>query len=239
MSSPESTENGGATAGNDRVTRHETDAEKAYWADFYARADFDSGSSFSELVRSLPNIPGTIIDIGAGQGRDSLAFARGTDAYVVGIDRSLQGVQSAHHRAISDHLEGKLQFHECDVTDHDKITGIFQEARKESSTGNVLYYMRFFLHSIPEDAQEALLLTISQDAQAGDMFAAEFRTDKDEFSSHEFGDSHYRRYQNAAQFSQNLKEKYGWSNLVLEVESTGLSPYKHEDPVLYRVVVVR
>lgn len=239
MISPAESESENSTASGDRVTWHETDAEKAYWADFYARAEFDSGSSFSELVMNLPNLPATIIDIGAGQGRDSLAFARGTEAFVIGIDRSLQGVQSAHHKAISDHLEGKLQFHECDVTDHDKITGIFQEARKESASGNVLYYMRFFLHSIPEDTQESLLLTISQDAKEGDMFAAEFRTDKDEFSSHEFGDSHYRRYQNAEQFSGNLKEKYGWSNIVLELESNGLSPYKHEDPVLYRVVVIR
>lgn len=239
MSSPAGSENEDLASSNDRVTRHETDAEKAYWADFYARADFDSGSSFSELVIGLSKSSGAIIDIGAGQGRDSLAFARGTGAFVIGIDRSLQGVQSAHHKAISDHLEGKLQFHECDVTDHDKITGIFQEARNESATGNVLYYMRFFLHSIPGETQEALLLTISQDAQPGDMFAAEFRTDKDEFSSHEFGDSHYRRYQNADLFSENLKEKYGWSNLILEVESTGLSPYKNEDPVLYRVVAIR
>ncbi len=222
-----------------RVITHKSEAEKTYWAEFYSHTEFDSGSSFSELVKELPNLPGTIIDIGAGQGRDSIAFARDTNSHVVGIDRSLQGIESAHRKAITNHLDVKLEFRECDVTDDEQLSEIFSQARALSQTGDVCFYMRFFLHSIPEDTQESLLKTISEHAQHGDIFAAEFRTDKDEFGSHEFGDSHYRRYQNAAKFSRNLKEKYGWSNFVLEIESTGLSPFKNEDPVLYRVIAKR
>lgn len=224
---------------NKRVTTHKSNAEKNYWAEFYSHNEFDSGSSFSEVVKELSDLPGTIIDIGAGQGRDSIAFARDTDSHVVGIDRSLQGIESAQQKAITNHLDVKLEFLECDVTDDKKLSAVFGQARELSKTGDVCFYMRFFLHSIPEDTQESLLTTISEHARPGDIFAAEFRTDKDEFSSHEFGDSHYRRYQSAEKFSKNLKEKYGWSNLILEIESRGLSPFKNEDPVLYRVIAER
>ena len=44
----------------------------------------------------------------------------------------------------------------------------------------MLFYMRFFLHSIPADVQAGLMSTISDVARSGDVLAAEFRTDKDE-----------------------------------------------------------
>jgi hypothetical protein len=95
--------------------------------------------------------------------------------------------------------------------------------------------MRFFLHSIPEDTQQALMASLAEDAQPGDVFAAEFRTDKDIDHTRVFGDTHYRRYQNAEEFSKQLQDEHGWE-VVFETESRGLSPYKDEDPTLYRVI---
>ena len=65
------------------------------------------------------------------------------------------------------------------------------------------------------------------------MFAAEFRTDKDEHMS-KVHTKHYRRFQEAATFVADLSGR-GWE-IVHEEEGSGLSPYKGEDPVLCRVV---
>ncbi|WP_343993145.1 hypothetical protein, partial [Nocardioides dubius] len=42
---------------------------KVYWANFYARTAYGSGSSFFEFVNARAEMPGTVIDIGCGDGR--------------------------------------------------------------------------------------------------------------------------------------------------------------------------
>lgn len=229
----------GPTQPEHRVTQHELETEKNYWSDFYRHAEFENASTFCSLVQQIPGLPGAIIDIGAGQGRDSIAFARETNSFVIGIDRSTEGVASANRKATNNGLENKLTFIECDVTNRDKLLTVFNQARSTAPDGRVCYYMRFFLHSITEDAQEILMRTIADHAQTSDILAAEFRTDKDEFAQHEFGEAHYRRFQNANEFSSRLQNEYGWATILHEVESTGLSPYKNEDPVLYRAIAQR
>ena len=101
----------------------------------------------------------------------------------------------------------------------------------------MLFYARFFLHSIPEDVQRTLMTTISEVARPGDYFAAEFRTDKDAAIEKVHG-NHYRRFQNGPAFGRSLQESYGFVPL-LEQEGNGFSPYKGEDPQLYRVIARR
>ena len=100
----------------------------------------------------------------------------------------------------------------------------------------VLFYLRFFLHAIDEDTQRGLLDAIGAHARPGDSFAAEFRTDKDEATT-KVHDGHYRRYQNAEAFLDDLEAR-GWEVTHRE-EATGLSPYGAEDPVLCRVLARR
>ena len=100
-----------------------------------------------------------------------------------------------------------------------------------------MFYLRFFLHSIPEEVQETLMGVIRDQARSGDVFAAEFRTDEDEKRSKVHG-QHYRRFQNGPAFGARLEGDYGFTVLHDEV-GTGLSPYKGEDPVLYRVIARR
>jgi hypothetical protein len=106
-----------------------------------------------------------------------------------------------------------------------------------ASDDPVMFYLRFFLHSIPADVQEGLMRAISHHARPGDVLAAEFRTDKDEQNSKVHG-KHYRRFQNAVEFSRRLSGDHGFVP-EYEEENTGLSPYQGEDPVLYRVVARR
>jgi hypothetical protein len=78
---------------------------------------------------------------------------------------------------------------------------------------------------------------ISDVSREGDFFAAEFRTEEDAETPKVYG-GHYRRYQNGKAFGAALRETYGFA-VLHEEEGRGLSPFKGEDPVLYRVIAQR
>ena len=210
--------------------------EEVYWANFYARTDFTTGSSFFETLVQRDDIPQTVVDIGCGDGRDSFAFAR-TGRRVIGLDRAHVGVSHATRKADQAGLGSMLSFTACDVSDVPSLTDALAEARRAADGGPLLFYMRFFLHSIPEDVQETLLTELTAAALPGDMLAAEFRTDKDKTNPKTFG-GHYRRYQNGPAFGSALRERFGFT-VVSEEEGTGLAPYKDEDPDLYRAIARR
>ena len=208
---------------------------KVYWASFYARTEFTTGSSFFELVNARPDVPDTILDIGCGDGRDSCAFGR-AGRTVLGIDQSPTGVGHAREHAERNGVTDRVRFRECDVSDADELGRVVDEVTQEAG-GPVVFYLRFFLHAIPEPVQEQLLTTIRDRSRPGDLFAAEFRTDQDATRAKAHG-KHYRRFQNAAEFRTSLVERFGFEVLD-EQEGTGLSPYRDEDPVLYRVIARR
>lgn len=208
-------------------------SEEVYWANFYARHEIGAGSTFFEAVCARDDIPRTVLDIGCGDGRDTFAFAR-KGLRAVGLDRSHVGVRHATEKAAKAGLSANLSFAAVDVTDVQAVRTILGGARSAADGGPLLYYMRFFLHSIPQEVQDTLMVTLADLAREGDMFAAEFRTEDDAENPKVHG-GHYRRYQSGEAFGQALRRQYGFS-ILHEEEGTGLSPYKGEDPVLYRVI---
>jgi SAM-dependent methyltransferase len=216
----------GAMSGSQRT--------KIYWANFYAHHGYDSGSTFCEFVQQREDTPATVIDIGCGDGRDSRAFAAGGRT-VLGLDQSPVGIEHAASRAEEMGIGRSARFRVCDVADTAELGAALDEV-VDASTGPALFYLRFFLHAIPEDVQAALLDAIGSHARVGDMFAAEFRTDKDEQNA-KVHTNHYRRFQNAEELAADLRTR-GWDVVHFE-EGTGLSPYQDEDPVLCRVIARR
>ena len=153
---------------------------------------------------------------------------------MLGLDASSEGVQHARHSAAEAGLE-HVAFEVCDVGD---------VASSAPATGSVTgdaapvaFYLRFFLHAIPEATQELLLGEIATAARPGDLLLAEFRTLADA-KEHKAHGQHYRRYQDAGLFRDTLEERFGFAIEHFE-ESRGLSPYGDEDPVLCRVVARR
>ncbi len=209
---------------------------RVYWADFYAHTHYTSGSTFSDLVNARTDTPGTVIDIGCGDGRDACAFGR-AGRRVVGLDQSPVGVQHATEQAAALGIGDRVRFRVCDVAVTDDLTAVLAEAVAAAGDDPVMFYLRFFLHSIPEQVQAGLVDVISATARPGDMVAAEFRTEKDEPKGKVHG-QHYRRFQDGPAFGRQLAEQHSFV-LLHEEEGTGLSPYQGEDPVLYRVLARR
>lgn len=208
--------------------------EEVYWANFYARVEYADGSMFCAFVTAQPDLPRRVLDIGCGDGRDSCAF--GVDGReVVGVDRSDVGITHARLHANAAGVAEGVTFGVCDVGEPEALERLFTSHIPDGEP--VMFYLRFFLHSIPVDVQETLLRSISDHARPGDVFAAEFRTDRDQENAKVHG-QHYRRFQNAAEFAARLRDDYGFTP-VHEEEATGLSPYQGEDPVLYRVIARR
>ena len=207
---------------------------KVYWANFYSRNRYTSGSTFFEFVNAQPGLPQNVLDIGCGDGRDSCAFGA-AGRTVLGVDQSPVGIEHASAHAAEVGLADKVAFRTCDVADTDDV-GRAMDQFEEKSAGPVAFYMRFFLHAIPEQVQADLMKAIDTHARPGDWLVAEFRTDKDEANA-KVHTKHYRRFQNAEEFRDSLPE-FGFEVSHFE-EGTGLSPYKGEDPVLCRVVAKR
>ncbi len=177
-----------------------------------------------------------MLDIGCGDGRDAFAFGV-AGRRVLGMDRSHIGVRHAPKKADSMGFGDRVRFQACDVGDDAAVRAALGGEVATSLEQPVLFYARFFLHSITEETQEILMAAIRDTARPGDMFAAEFRTDKDEPNA-KVHTKHYRRFQNGPAFGARLAADYGFE-VVFEQEGTGLSPYKGEDPELYRVVARR
>lgn len=211
---------------DDRYLLTERETAALYWKQFYRDNDVSEGSSFARFVAEQLPAETTVIEIGSGTGRDAVFLAEHGHT-VFGSDRAAEGVKRATDAAAAKGL--KTSFHVVDAADRDQLAAYVQSAPTE---GARLVYMRFFLHSIPEEVQE-LIFDVISDLPPGFQLALEFRTDKDEAQKKVFG-IHYRRFIPPSEVTESLKRR----GFVIEHEESGfgLSPWQDEDPHLARIL---
>jgi SAM-dependent methyltransferase len=209
--------------------------QPVYWADFYSHNRLTAPSPFGALLAARSDLPDRIVDLGCGDGRDAIAFAQ-AGRQVVGLDYSAAAVDHATERATELGLSDLASFEVVILGRGTRYKRALRDARGRSAEPT-LFYARFFLNSLTDEAQDALMAAIADVAAPGDMFAAEFRTDRDETTKKAFG-KHFRRFQNGPVFAKALAEQYGFVPFV-EQEGNGLSVFEGEDPHLYRVIARR
>jgi len=199
---------------------------KLYWKQFYRDNNVTEGSPFAKFVAGRLPQNCTIIEVGCGTGRDAIFFAEHGHA-VFGADRAEEGVRRAS--AAAD--EGKLQarFQVVDAANREELGAFLNDV---PTAGQVVIYMRFFLHSIPLPVQEVIFDEISR-LPADFMLTLEFRTDKDTLQPKVYGE-HYRRYIKPSEVIESL-ELRGFT-IIFEEAGTGLSPFGDEDPHLARII---
>jgi len=199
--------------------------QRELWEKFYSG---DSQVFFpSEFAKSvLPELEKgcALLDVGCGNGRDSVFFAE-NDINVTAIDLSMEAIarlkkKSAQVRAVCDNV---------------LTSSIFTEAEYDA------VYSRFFIHALTEAEESELLKRCYKAIKTGGKLFVETRCTQDELcgrgeriSDTEWSDNgHYRRFVVPDKMVEKLI-KTGFKNIG-SICSRGFAPFNGSDPVVLRI----
>lgn len=200
----------------------------AYWNAFYGQKikEIEEPSNFARFV--LPYLkPGKkLMDIGCGNGRDSIYFAK-NQLMVTGVDAS--------ETAISQ-LQGYNEKNALFVCDDFVTCKALYQMQYD------YFYSRWTIHAISEKQEDELLRNIKDSIKPDGLFFVEVRSTKDELygkgklveKNAFFYNEHYRRFIDKAEFGRKL-EKLGFE-IIFEKEKKGFSKTRESDPTLIRIV---
>ncbi len=206
------------------------DRDRLYWNDYYGSQNGRGiiPSSFAVAIEKRLSRESHILELGCGNGRDSLFFIE-QGHRVVAIDGSDVAVEMLN--SIAKGNDNSLFV--CD--DFIKCHAIYQ----------MIYdciYSRFTLHAITEEQEMELLNNVKKALSDEGIFCVEARSVHDDIYGKgiEVGrnsfifENHYRRFVDAEEFRGKLERK-GFEILLLE-EGRGFSKTEFSDPVLIRCV---
>lgn len=197
-----------------------------YWKGYYMGNPIPTGqSNFAEFVIKYLSDTSKIIDLGCGNGRDSLFFAN-KGFKVVGVDLITEEIKLLNKI----YRKENLNFISADFT------------KLGFNLDFNTLYSRFTLHSITKKQERDLFFWMKRVLKSGDLFCCEARSIHDpkldqnhkisEIES--FADNHYRRFIEGDKLKKNL-EGIGLE-IIYYNESDGLAKYNDEDPVVVRIV---
>jgi SAM-dependent methyltransferase len=207
--------------------------ENEYWNKYYKdrRSNQDLiPSQFATFVAGeiLTAKQGLIVEVGCGNGRDALFFAR-HNFDVLGIDASVEAIDVC--RTAANGL--KADFIVGDVDDSDLLRLIQMNLRERPVA---LLYSRFFLHAVSDKSQTAMLDLSNALCKTGALMALEFRTVRDKQLTKET-ESHFRRFIDPLTL---IEEAYRFGFRVeYFVEGFGYAKYRGDDAHVARVMLRR
>ncbi len=206
--------------------------EKNYWENFYKSKEIVSEPSlFAQTVYKKYINPGSsLIELGCGNGRDSLFFAV-NDVKVTAVD---QCEKETSELSNTNKLEN-LTFLCADFTDLGDI-GTFDNV-----------YSRFTLHSITEEGENKTIDWSYNHLKTGGHMLIEARSLKNELyklgnpvdnetNSYVYN-NHYRRFIDIDVLKEKLINK-GFLIINAE-EKTGFSPFEGVDQTFMRIISVK
>ena len=214
---------------------------KDYWARFYAYGHTILPSAFAATVAIELTEPRYIVDLGCGNGRDSVFFAE-LGHRVVGLDFSGKAIDDNERRVRQKKVDD-VEFKQVDIGAPnaliDVLTRIEDGAMQEKDArgARIVIYARFFFHAISEEEEDLVLAALSQCSRSGAMCFFEFRTERDAVGDKRFG-SHYRRFINIDRFIEKVIAG-GSFECFYQVEGQGMAKYFEEDPIVGRVFLRR
>lgn len=207
------------------------DGRREYWNDYYSRpARKSPPSQFAAFIANEFNDHELIVDVGCGNGRDTVFFAQlgfGT----IGIDGSESAI--AHCQTLiegSDRPAGRNTFlrrNVLDLRDDEPLREQIRPARK-------IIYSRFFLHAIDAYEEQAFFDFAFSSIREGDAVAVEFRSSLDKDRA-KVTATHYRRFIDVQELVQHVTDRYG-ARLDYLTEGTGLAKYKCDDAHVCRLI---
>ena len=195
--------------------------DKSYWESYYTKIQkpFDS-STFAKFVLNKMTPNQTIIDLGCGNGRDSIYFAE-NKIRTLGVDQSSVAIKN-----LKPFENSYLNF---EISD-------FSNLKKEKFDYG---YCRFVLHSINEAEEENLINWLSKNIIKNIFIESRTNIDEKKYRQTD----HYRRLMDIDRFKK-LIEKNGFKidyEKVSDKFSKYNSAYKvndiNFDPIIVRFVL--
>lgn len=201
--------------------------DKSYWAKFYEHNQNPfSPSLFAEFILKYTPKNAEILELGCGNGRDSVFFHQ-KGLRVKAIDAC-----SSEIEYLKIHYANKnLEFENADFCALNEIYDLY----------NVIY-SRFTLHSITKKQQERLLPFVYKALKAQGLFCIEVRGLKNSLFNQGVAlgdnafiyDEHYRRFLDFEILCDELKN-LGFT-LLFAKEDKGFAPFKNEDDFFIRII---
>lgn len=223
------------------IHNYRRSANVDYWRDYYGAQNSLSPprlpSQFALFALSVRPVPGMIVDLGCGSGRDALFFAE-QRIPTLGLDYAQTAIDANRLNAEERGLQPHAAFRRVDVSDLADVASAVGHVADTRPAAPLCVYSRFFFHAIDENTEGAALLLVSQLlSREGDYAAFEFRTRADEHRQ-KVTPAHYRRYVDVDAFLRKAQSVYGL-NCVYRVEGTGFAVFRDDDAEVVRLVLVK
>lgn len=204
--------------------------DKEYWDNYYATHSKPAvASTFAEFILDKLEEGKNLIELGCGNGRDSLFFSK-NGVKVVAVDQ----VESEINFLNENYSSENITFLTDDFTNLEKTN---HELINETDFDYV--YSRFTFHSINESKEERTLKWIAENLKG--LFFLEARSLNDpmfkqgeNLSETENFTTHYRRYMDLDKFAAKL-ESLGFE-ILFKIEDKDLAPYKDDNPYVIRII---
>ena len=200
-----------------------------HWIKYYSKGATMIPSLFAKHVVDSLNLKDfTILDIGSGNGRDSLFLSTAVKK-VIAIDLNTKPRDTTN-----------CTFIQSDIGDLDGL----------NLPPIDLVYSRFSMHSIPRKIQDSLLNWCRDNLKPGGHILIEARTINDvlygigtQIGPDEFigktdhSTPHYRRFLRIKEVCESLKSR-GFT-IIMSEESTEFAPYGNRKPACLRIHAIR
>jgi cyclopropane fatty-acyl-phospholipid synthase-like methyltransferase len=216
------------------MTADPSGQREAYWNQYYfAPRDFktQAPSQFAAFIASEYTSHPLVVDVGCGNGRDTLFFAQlGHDT--LGIDGSKTAIEHCRERIrVFDSSPQKHDFKHANVAD---LSNDGDTLKRIAGIKKIIY-SRFFLHAITPSEQTAFLEFAFASMQSEDVLALEFRTLEDEYRQ-KVTDAHYRRYIDLEKLKQQITQEFP-GKIEYVAQGTGMAKYHSDDAHVARLLV--
>jgi ubiquinone/menaquinone biosynthesis C-methylase UbiE len=209
-------------------------SRKGYWDSFYSNDKLirqQPPSQFAAFVASEFNNFPMIVDVGCGNGRDTLFFAQ-LGYSTLGIDRSSAAIAQSTKKILgSDDNSENHKFICMNVTSLPYALDLIDFLSLQKK----IIYSRFFLHAITDEEQKSFLDFTYLCMKQGDILALEFRTTEDE-NRQTVTSAHYRRYIDTSQLVKYLSVFYDL-DLDYYASGTGFAKYLTDDAHVAQILL--
>jgi tellurite methyltransferase len=212
----------------DLKIKEKLNTETNYWNNYYKKHNTPCGPSlFAQFVYQNYLKHGKLLELGCGNGRDSIYFAQNKDLHIKAIDQADKQIAFLQ----TNYSRDNLHFFTADFTN-----------LKDCSDLSYIY-SRFTMHSIPEQDEKRILEWSYKNLKKDGYLLIESRSIHDPLyntggkvpgENHAFITDHYRRFVKFEHLQTKLKHLN--FKVVYAEENTGFAPYEDTDPIIIRII---